>query len=272
MQTEKEKVHFTGAAVTQLGALWFRAQESRRDKSLLRDPMAEEAVRRIDYDFDAIKPVAGGALQVVMRARQFDVWTRGFLAQHPDATVLYLGCGLDSCIYRIDPPPSVRWYDLDFPEVIELRRKLYPERASYHLIGSSVTEQGWLDQVPGDRTAWIIMAGLTYFLPYDAVPPLLNSLTDHFPHGEMIFDAVSQFGAKMARGAFKGTDVPIGWYIDNARVDMRRIDPKLELVTELKPSGQDGIDQLGLSYKLLGAIFNWFPPLRRINRMLRYRF
>ena len=42
--------------------------------------------------------------------------------------MVQLGCGMDSRVYRVDPPPSVRWFDLDYPEVVDLRRRIYPER------------------------------------------------------------------------------------------------------------------------------------------------
>jgi len=64
--------------------------------------------------------------------------------------MLHLGCGLDSRVYRIDPPASVRWFDVDYPEVIALRRHLYPERAGYRVIGSSLADLSWLAEVPGD--------------------------------------------------------------------------------------------------------------------------
>ena len=85
---------------------------------------------------------------MVLRASRLDAWVHGFLAKHPDATVLSLGCGLDSCAFRLDVPDTVQWYDVDYQDVVELRRCLYPQRVNYHLIGSSVTEPGWLDEVP----------------------------------------------------------------------------------------------------------------------------
>ncbi|XVQ85661.1 class I SAM-dependent methyltransferase [Microbispora siamensis] len=69
---------------------------------------------------------------------------RSFLADHPDAVVLHLGCGLDARVYRIDPPATVDWYDLDYPPVIELRQQFLPPREHYTLIGSSVTDLTWL--------------------------------------------------------------------------------------------------------------------------------
>ena len=44
------------------------------------------------------------------------------LADHPDATVLHVGCGMDSRVFRVDPPATVQWFDVDYPDVIELRR------------------------------------------------------------------------------------------------------------------------------------------------------
>ncbi len=66
--------------------------------------MAEEAVRRIDYDFDRLKV---DTLSSAIRARQFDLWTTEYLTDHPDAIVLHLGCGLDRRRGRHDV--SVVW-------------------------------------------------------------------------------------------------------------------------------------------------------------------
>jgi O-methyltransferase involved in polyketide biosynthesis len=44
----------------------------------------------------------------------------------------------------------VRWFDLDQPGVIELRRKLFDETDIYRMIGSSVTDPGgWTRYRPG---------------------------------------------------------------------------------------------------------------------------
>jgi O-methyltransferase involved in polyketide biosynthesis len=53
---QTEKVHLTKEKETMLLALYSRAMESRSKDPLLRDTMAEEAVERIDYDFERTKP------------------------------------------------------------------------------------------------------------------------------------------------------------------------------------------------------------------------
>ncbi|MEV4171107.1 class I SAM-dependent methyltransferase [Nonomuraea sp. NPDC049709] len=106
----------------------------------------------------------GGTKAVALRARFIDRWAGEFLDARPGATVLHLGCGLDTRVHRMDPPPSVRWYDVDYPEVIELRGRLFPGRAGCATIGSSVTDLAWLERVPGDAPALVVAEGLLYYL------------------------------------------------------------------------------------------------------------
>ena len=67
--------------------------------------------------------------------------------------VLDLGAGLDDRLLRVDPPPTLDWYDIDYPEAIALRRRLLPEPRNAHNIGADLTAAHWLDDVPTDRPA-----------------------------------------------------------------------------------------------------------------------
>ena len=69
-----------------------------------------------------------GCTIIATRAATFDLLTNRYLADHPDATVLHVGCGMDSRVFRVNPPASVQWFDVDYPDVIDLRRQLFPER------------------------------------------------------------------------------------------------------------------------------------------------
>jgi O-methyltransferase involved in polyketide biosynthesis len=142
-----EKVRLTREKETYLATLYGKALDAAADNPILADRFAADAVARIDYNFAQLELPNGGAVTLPLGARHFDAWTRAFLAANPDATVLHLGCGLDTRVYRIDPPPAVRWFDVDMPEVIALRQQLYPQRAGYQRIGSSITGPAWLDSV-----------------------------------------------------------------------------------------------------------------------------
>ena len=145
-----------------------------------------------------------------------------FLARHPDALVLHLGCGLDGRVFRLDPPPSVLWFDLDQPGVIELRRRLYSDTGQYRMIGSSVTDPQWLDDVPGGRPTLVVAEGLLMYLPEQDVRELLDRFTDRFEYGELHFDTISPLGPPLSK-VF--TNSIVKWGIHNAR-DMRRGIPR----------------------------------------------
>lgn len=92
-----------------------------------------------------------------MRARVFDDWTRERIKENPTATVIHIGCGLDS---RIDRVGGAKWYDVDFPGVIAERRKHFKDNDSYTMLCADVREDGWLGLVSGD-TAIVIMEGVS---------------------------------------------------------------------------------------------------------------
>jgi O-methyltransferase involved in polyketide biosynthesis len=156
-------VPFTGIKETLLLTLYTRAMDSRSKQPLLGDKKAEEIVQQIDYDFHKLKVPQKESFGGAIRAKMPDVCTAEYLADHPDATVLDLGCGLDSRRERVNPPRSVRWFDIDYPDVIELRRHFYTADAGYQMIGASLTDPTFLDAVPTDRCAIIVADGLLHF-------------------------------------------------------------------------------------------------------------
>lgn len=141
--TNTEKSQLGGVKQTLLNTLYYRALDQRSKAPIVGDTWAADVLDRIKADnrkgLWTAKLGASGRFPPLLRARRLDDWTREFLASHPDASVLHLGCGLDSRAFRLDVPERTRWYDLDFPDVIELRRRLYPERAGYRLLSATVT-------------------------------------------------------------------------------------------------------------------------------------
>jgi O-methyltransferase involved in polyketide biosynthesis len=214
---------------TNLVTLYLRAYESRSRRPILGDHTAAEAVDRIGYDFKRIHRTSLPATNqylVTLRAKQFDDWCSDFLARHPDAVVLHLGCGLDGRAFRLAPPPSVLWFDLDQPAVIGLRRRLYDETDRYRMIGSSVTDPGWLDQIPTLRPTLVVAEGVLMYVPESDVRQLLERLTDRFDSGEMLFDTLSTLAPQLSKVLTKGI---IKWGIRDVR-DMQTWNPRLRLL------------------------------------------
>jgi O-methyltransferase involved in polyketide biosynthesis len=184
-----EKVHVPEERKSYLSTIYGKALDARAENPILGDRYADEAVRRIDFDFEKLAVRGDAAITLPFRAKHFDGWTREFLDAHPSSTVLHLGCGLDTRVFRIDPPATLHWYDVDLPDAIELRRQLYPERPGYEMIAASVADLQWLDSIPGDTPVLVVAEGLVQYLPVDDRGALFNRITKQFPSGEIIFDA-----------------------------------------------------------------------------------
>jgi O-methyltransferase involved in polyketide biosynthesis len=150
---------------TLLIPLLARALEQREPEPLVRDPLAAEMVEQIDYDWRRIRLSRGDLVQCVVRLREFDRFVRDFLVRYPSATVLHLGCGLDARFQRVDNG-LVRWFDLDLPDVIAMRRELVPEAARNRFVPGSILEPDWLEQLDVSSAGPVLFvseAVLVYF-------------------------------------------------------------------------------------------------------------
>ena len=134
--TDKVSVDLSGPR-RPCSTLYLKALDADFERPVLGDRYAKEAVGRLDYDWREIGISGRWAPIVTVRTAQYDIWARQFLAVHEHSTVVHLGCGLDSRVFRLDPGPDVEWYDVDYPAVIALREKIYPTRPEYHLIATS---------------------------------------------------------------------------------------------------------------------------------------
>ncbi len=254
---------------TNLGTLYLRACESRSPQTILGDNAAAEAVERIDYDWTRMhrymQPAANKWL-VALRAARLDDWSADFLARHPNAVVLHLGCGMDTRAFRLDPPQGVQWFDVDQPNVIELRRRLYSDRDGYRMIGSSVTDSGWLDETPTDRPALIIAEGLLMYLREFEVRALLQRLTNRFANGELLFDTLSPVAPRLSKIFSKGI---VKWGVRDAG-ELERWDPRLRFLEQTSMlAGYERIPSASMRrlYRLLYA-----TPVRKYDVLNRFTF
>ena len=275
---ETEKVHLTKEKETYLATLYGKALDNRSENPILGDKFADEVVRHIDFDFEKLKVPKGAEITLPMRAKHLDKWTREFLAANPVSTVLHLGCGLDSRVFRIDPPATVRWYDVDMPDVIELRRRLYPERHDYIMIGSSVTDPHWLDEIPADRPVLVVAEGMVQYLSEKEGIELFNRITGKFPGGELIFDAYSRLTTRLISllPTAREAHVSLPWGINNPRALEKQV-PRLKLVTGVSylfmPELVERLSQSqSRAQKVIYRIMGHIGLMRRSILHLRYQF
>jgi O-methyltransferase involved in polyketide biosynthesis len=271
-----DKIRPSEGKETWLATLYGKALDAGKERSILGDHFAAEAVDRLDYDFAALKLPGGADITLPMRARLFDAWTRAFLDAHPACTVLHLGCGLDTRVLRLDPGPGVRWYDVDLPAVVALRRQLYPERPGYTTVAASVTDPAWLAEVPGDTPVIVVAEGLFMYVPEAEGVALLRRVVERFPSGEITFDAytASMVGLVSRLATVRGAKVELVWGIDDPR-DLERAVPGLTLA-ETHPFLTDPELVAHLSTNAArGAFhrfFRRFAAYQNLVRHVRYTF
>jgi O-methyltransferase involved in polyketide biosynthesis len=247
---------------TLLGTLYLRAWESRGEHPILGDHRAAEALGRIAYDANLLhrrtRP-EGNQYLVGMRGRRLDDWSADFLARHPDAVVLHLGCGLDSRAFRLAPPAPAEWFDVDLPAVIAVRRRLYDDGERYRMLAASVTDPGWLDAVPTGRPVLVVAEGLLMYLDEDDVRALLVRLANRFDRGELVFDGMAPWLTRLVG--------PTRWGIADGRA-LEAWEPRLHLLEQL-PVGADFERIPDRTYRLVWRL-GW-PAWRRMLQTYRFR-
>lgn len=271
---DREKITLIGTQETMLATLYGRAVDSRSPHSVLGDHTAQEAVERVAYDFGKTGMTETTAVGIALRAKQLDDWTSAFLAEHQKATVLHLACGLDTRVHRLDPPSSVRWLDVDYPDVIELRRQLLPRPSgTYEMIASSVTEEAWLREVPDDRPTVAVFEGLTMYLHKEEGKRLIQRITDRFPGGQLLFDVYGSLGIRLQKmvPAVRNAGATLHWGLDDPR-EIEGWHDGLTLMDAVRSVDMPGMEAMPTTGRMSMKVMAHLPGFKDVGRILRYRF
>lgn len=263
--------------------LGSRALDSRLALPFLGDTASDEVIATTGYDIAKFPQLAtrlidrrSKVFDVAVRTKIMDEMVRGFVRRDPNAVVLDLGAGLDLRISRVNPPPTVEWYDVDFPVVAELRRKLLPQLANAHTIGADLTDRGWLHQIPRDRPAMIVADGLVLFLAQDRFVSLLKGLKAQFPSGEIVFNSYTTYAMRTLRRskAFRAISGDIVNPGLNDPVLLEKLVEGLTLIEEAMLTRAPEVAQLPVISRSLSRLAARSATLSRMMTtvVLRYKF
>jgi O-methyltransferase involved in polyketide biosynthesis len=216
--------------------LWCRAQASIKYQSLFYDSKAVELVQAVDYDFSVIdarlSPVV--RLASVARARQCDDVLKTYIADHPRASVVDLGAGLDTMFYRIDNG-LIEWYDLDLPNVIAMRKQLLPETDRVYSIAKSLLDMSWCDDLTNiDDGVFAVAGAVLGYFSEGQMKTFFSTLADRLPGVEMVFTAYSSRELSLINRSLQRsgmTDAAMKWALEDAN-DLTRWDDRISVVDE----------------------------------------
>ena len=133
-----------------------------------------------------------------IRAAVFDEWVKEQMTADPEAVVIHIGCGMDSRVLRVGTKGH-RWYDVDFPEVIDERKRYFADSAEYQMLAADVRNPQWLERIPERRSAIVVMEGVSMYLTPEERKELTANLCAHFGRISLLMDCYTSFAAKMSK-------------------------------------------------------------------------
>jgi len=199
----------TDVSKTAIVTLRSRAIESKKNRPLIHDPMADYCLDRLISlaSEDEKARLFDNRLSsritnyIVLRARKLDAITNDFISKNSGSIVVNLGCGFDTRYWRIDNNKCT-YIELDLPEVIEIKREILKGRLAYELIGCSILNPGWIDRVAskGNRNVLLVAEGLFFYLPKVGAINLLGAFSEKFYHSQIALGIITE---KYTRGIWK---------------------------------------------------------------------
>ena len=169
---------------------------------LFYDETAIRLMDEIDYDFTLLEKKSKslmqrfGFLEVAMRQNDLAWEVRDYLASHPDAAVVNLGCGLDNTGRSCDNG-RCRIYNLDFPDVIRVRDELLPAGEREENIPCDLNDTGWFGKIDASNGVVFFAAGVFYYFLTEQVKALVQAMHAAFPGGRLVFDAANRKAVKL---------------------------------------------------------------------------
>ena len=258
-----EKIQMQGVPETMLQTLYARAAYSKKRKAKFCDDKAVEIVSHMDYDFSLAEKDAMMSKGVIARTILLDRMVGDFIGEDPKGTVINIACGLDTRVYRLKTLPSVRWYNLDLPETIEVRRLFLTENGRISMIAKSAMDESWAAEIEewSGRTL-VIVEGLVMYLSQEDVKQILSIISNRFRRVEVIMETMNPWGIKnMKEKSIEATKARFTWGIRSGK-ELERISPEYIWVRDV--SLVEGMKAIMPVYHLFG----WIPAVKNISNKL----
>lgn len=169
-------------------ALWvaaYRAEESERKDALFSDPHAKLLLGDVGNKV-AIRTQGSRytAWSVVIRTHIIDHFINSLVSQYRPDTILNLGAGLDTRPYRLELPRDLRWIEVDFPKIIDLKDQRLKsssplcrlERVGLDLSIEKDRDQFFQQISRESKSVLVLTEGVVPYLSNEAASSLAKSL------------------------------------------------------------------------------------------------
>jgi methyltransferase (TIGR00027 family) len=163
----------------------YRAMESERPDALFRDPHARRLAGARGEEIVRTMPRGRSwAWPMIVRTAVMDEIILRAVSRDGVRTVVNLAAGLDTRPYRLDLPATLRWFDVDFPDVQQYKRDAVAgEAPRCHLewapadLSDAAARQAVLERVTAAGGPGLVIAeGLLIYLTPEQVSALARDL------------------------------------------------------------------------------------------------
>ena len=163
----------------------YRAMESERTDALFRDPFARELAGERGHEIVNTLPRGrSSAWAMIVRTAVFDELIMRTVASDGIDTVVNLAAGLDARAWRLALPPTLRWVDVDLPDILAYKQRVIGDArpvCRYEAITADLTDaarrHALLTQLgAASRRTLVVTEGLLIYLTPEQVGALATEL------------------------------------------------------------------------------------------------
>lgn len=235
----------------------------------LNDKKAEEIWETEGFSLKGKSKSKWLAYYMGVRSAVFDEWLKQQMENLPDAVVVHIGCGMDSRVIRVDTE-SHKWYDVDFSEVIKERKRYYAESDNYKMIAGDARDRRWLTTITENKSAIVVMEGVSMYLTIEEMRNLSDSLCAHFEQVVLLVDCYTSFAAKISKHRNPINDVGVTevYGIDDPQAYQSE---KLTYIKEHTMIPKKYIDELKGFEKLVFAKLYAGSFSKKLYRLFEYK-
>jgi O-methyltransferase involved in polyketide biosynthesis len=151
---------------------------------------------------------------------------------------------------------TVKWFELDLPDVIRLKRKFFKETDNRKFISGSFINTEWFDQIKTDNKVLFISAGVFCYFEESVIKDFLIKVVNGFPGSELLFDVTSAYGVKVANDVIQKSGLNLNsfmkWPLKNKEVILSW-DKRIQLIGVYYTYKQKYLN-LSIRNKIIGSV------------------
>lgn len=189
----------------------------------------------------------------VARSYNLDQMTQEYIDRHNECNIINLGAGLETSYFRINMKNSY-YFEVDLPEVIELRKKYIGIGENEKLIKGDLFKLDWCKELDTTIPTLMIVSGVFQYFHEKEILKFIKNAKNIFVNTELIFDATNKFGIRYSNIYVKRTgnkSALMHFYIENPREFAKKSDCQL---IECRGFYKDALEMLSKKLSLYTKI------------------